>query len=276
MNKAIQRLVRVLPRALLSRITGFLVRLRLPPVIMRPVLRMFVKLAAIDMSESSTPLSDFRSIEELFIRRLKPDARTISGGLSSPCDGMVTLSQKVENGSLVQAKGITYSVEELLTDRKFVLDDTAASAVTIYLSPRDYHRVHSPVNGTVTQVAYFPGDLWPVNDTFRSLVPKLFVKNERLVIRLEIAGGGVAHVVMVGALNVGRMSTPFMPNFRTNSRANRHHRVVRLSRQVCAGDELGVFMLGSTVVLVLDEEAASRFNLTSEERRLKAGEQLNV
>lgn len=270
---ALFRLVKMLPRCLLSRITGMLVRLRLPGPLMRPVLRYFVRRASIDMTEAQEPLAHYRTIEEVFTRRLRPGARPISGAVSAPSDGMLTLSQDVDGGCLLQAKGLTYSVNELLTGCSSRSPrDEPSRALTIYLSPRDYHRVHAPLAGRVTDITYLPGDLWPVNNTFVSLVPRLFVRNERLVLRMELNGGGAVYVVMVGALNVGRMATPFMPDFVTNSSRWSKPSSITLDAPVEQGDELGMFMLGSTVVMVFNREAAARFAFTTTERRLRAGE----
>ncbi len=235
---------------------------------MQPLLKLFVRATSINMAEALHPLSTYRTLEELFTRRLKPAARPVSGAVCAPCDGMLTLSQPVKNDSVLQAKGLSYSVSELLGGGAFV----PARAVTTYLSPSDYHRVHSPVSGELVNIRYFPGDLWPVNDLFVRLIPQLFVKNERLVLRINMHGGGVVHVVMIGALNVGRMSTPFLPDFVTNACRNRKPQAVDLSAPVNQGDEIGIFMLGSTVVLVFDEIANSRLRFTAPGQRLTTGE----
>ncbi|MBY0546767.1 MAG: archaetidylserine decarboxylase [Candidatus Obscuribacterales bacterium] len=278
----IYRLVKALPRTLLSRLVGWLVRFRLPAVMTRQVLRTFVHMARIDMKEAELPLSAYGTIEEVFARRLKPGMRTIVGEVSAPSDGVLTLSEPVNQGTTLQVKGLTYSVNELLHGKPVQTPNSQpAHAMTVYLSPRNYHRVHAPVDGTVTEVKYFPGDLWPVNDRFIRLVPSLFVRNERMVIRIGTNGGGAVHVVMVGALNVGRMTTPLVSNFVTNATSRRKPFVVNLQRPVCRGDELGVFMLGSTVVLIFDEVAAERFKFSARDdgdnklpRTLKMGEQI--
>lgn len=278
----IYRLVKALPRPLLSRVVGWLVRLRMPAVMARPVLRTFVRLARIDMNEAEHPLSAYHTIEDVFARRLKPGMRTIVGEVMAPSDGVLTLSEPATRGTTLQVKGLAYSVNELLHGKPVkTADSQPAHAMTVYLSPRNYHRVHAPVDGTVTEVKYFPGDLWPVNDKFIRLVPSLFVRNERMVIRIETNGGGVVHVVMVGALNVGRMTTPLVNDFVSNDSSKRKLFVVTRQHPVSRGDEIGVFMLGSTVVMIFDAVAAERFKFSPGgngdnklPRTLKMGEQI--
>lgn len=262
----IYRLVRALPRPLLSRLVGWLVRLRLPAVLSLPLVRTFVRLARIDMSEAELPIDAYRTIEDVFARRLKPDARIICGDISSPSDGVLTLSEPVHEGSTMQVKGLAYSVNELLHgDHVKTADTKPAHALTVYLSPRNYHRVHSPVSGVVREIRYFPGDLWPVNEKFIRLVPSLFVRNERLVLRIDMPERGVVHVVMVGALNVGRMTTPLLPDFVSNATSARKPFTVAMNHDVRPGDELGVFLLGSTVVMIFDEVAAERYQFPCHE-----------
>jgi len=155
---------------------------------------------------------------------------------------------------------------------------------TIYLAPHNYHRVHCPIDGSLKKIRYFPGKLWPVNPPFLKSIPRLFVKNERLVFEIVVPEGGTVFVVMVGALNVGRMQTPFVPDFFTNSihrqfgALRQEHNLSILTSGVGIGCELGGFMLGSTVVVVFDDIIASRFQIcqTSKSRQIKMGESLLI
>jgi phosphatidylserine decarboxylase len=255
----------LLPKNFLSYATGFAVRLRFPAPIARLLCRSFADAFRLDMSEAEKPLHDYATIEEVFTRRLKPGARQIATPLCSPADGFLARSGPLADGrTAIQAKGHDYSVHELVGG---ALDPSLADVdfawfTTIYLAPHNYHRVHSPWAGRLTKIRSIPGDLWPVNKPFVARIPRLFARNERMVFDFELDGGGRAYAVMVGALNVGRIHTAFAPHLTTNTL----HRVTSggaaveatIDRPVAAGDELGMFMLGSTVVLVLDRRATER------------------
>jgi phosphatidylserine decarboxylase len=135
--------------------------------------------------------------------------------------------------------------------------------------------VHSPVNGQLEKMRYIPGELWPVNEPFVRFTPRLFVRNERLVFDIrEEKSGGLVHVVMVGALNVGRISTPFWPGMFTNTKDARV-KYLRTERQKSAahhllcGQEIGTFMLGSTVVIVWDKKVSEYYNLKNQTEKSK-------
>jgi phosphatidylserine decarboxylase len=127
---------------------------------------------------------------------------------------------------------------------------------TIYLAPHNYHRVHAPMSGKIESIEWIPGCLWPVAPEVIPYIPALFTKNERLVFKLKVRESKTLYLVMVGALNVGRISTPFWPNLHTNN--GQKERVKRdfENTALMIGQELGTFHLGSTVVMVLDQELA--------------------
>jgi phosphatidylserine decarboxylase len=254
-----------LPKNLISYLVGAVVRIRWPKKVANVVNRAFAAAFRLDLSEAALPLGDYETIEDVFTRKLKPGVRPISLPVCSPADGVLARSQPAPEGRAVQAKGILYSLEELVyagCDVPVADRPRFAWFQTVYLAPHNYHRVHSPVTGRITEIRYVPGQLWPVNVPFVLRIPQLFVKNERLVFDVELAGGGKVAVVMVGALNVGRMVTPLAPDLVTNdgSRQVSQPGVQRLAVDfaVAAGDELGTFMLGSTVVTAFDDVALAR------------------
>lgn len=253
----IYALMLLVPKNLLSFLTGWLARLRLPEGLQQKANRIFVWLFRIDMSEAEQPLAQYRTIEEVFTRGLAKEARPIASEPVSPADGTLSLIQPVTHGVTLQAKGIRYYVDELVGSEEELDYQWAA---TIYLAPHNYHRVHSPVAGRLVEVRHIPGELWPVNRPFVGLVPRLFVRNERLVFDIHPEGGGRVMVVMVGALNVGRMRTPYVEGLLTNSGGEfQKEGVVQpyaLAHTIAAGAELGTFMLGSTAVVIWDREAA--------------------
>jgi phosphatidylserine decarboxylase len=247
----------LLPKNLISMMTGHFVRIRWPQSIGRWLNRLFVGVFRIQMAEAAHPLEAYTTIEEVFTRTLAPNQRPIDIEPVSPADGTLSVSQALRDGHIIQAKGLWYEADELI-GRPSGSEVSWAWATTVYLAPHNYHRVHAPVTGKVVSISYLPGELWPVNKSLVSRLPRLFVRNERLVFELAWEGGGTVFLVMVGAFNVGRMVTPLLPDLVTNSGGSVEPRQFMLDRQIGAGDELGTFMLGSTVVLVWDQAAATR------------------
>ena len=146
-----------------------------------------------------------------------------------------------------------YALQELAFGRFDSCDsEELSSFATIDLAPHNYHRVHSPVGGVIRKIRYIPGELWPVNEPFVRFMPRLFNRNERLSFEIRLPNGGVVHAVMVGALNVGNLA-PISKAFIQPEKD--------VEIEIKSGDELGTFMLGSTVVLVLDSSATDQFDL---------------
>jgi phosphatidylserine decarboxylase len=261
-------LFRFIPKNLLSLLVGAIVRLRLPRPVARWLVSGFVRAFRLDLTEAQLRLEDFATIEDVFIRRLKPDARPVQPPICSPADGYLAVSAPAELGRAVQAKGRSYNLIELIFDRdpKRPYDFDPHWYQTVYLAPHNYHRVHAPFSGVVERVRYVPGELWPVNAAFVRRVVNLFSRNERLVFDFKLDGGGRAYVIMVGATNVGRMVTPLVPELVTNSAMRQLTPLLTTHefpepRRVTIGDELGTFMLGSTVVVVYDKLALSGLSL---------------
>jgi len=262
-----------IPKNLLSYLTGVFVRIKFPAIMQSYINLGFVKLFGIDMTEAARSLGDYACIEDLFVRDLKPNSRKISGPYVSSADGRVEMSRAMTRDGALQAKGLTYKIDELIYGQRGEQTSKTSDLVpawytTVYLAPHNYHRVHAPFSGKLIRLRYIPGELWPVNRLAVTSVPRLFVRNERLVFEFELDQGARAWLVMVGALNVGRMSTHICPGFVTNSfsrllagkSANRELLPPNGGVTVAAGDELGVFMLGSTTVTVLDAKAVTYLN----------------
>ncbi len=224
-----------------------------------------------DLTEAADPIGAYRSASDLFTRRLREGARSwpSSGVAASPVDGIVGQSGRIEEGRALQAKGRTYTVAELLDDPRMSERFTDGSFLTIYLSPRHYHRIHGPVSGRVARARHVPGRLLPVNAPAVRLVDRLFPRNERLVTYLEsaapdgepdvaagtgaVAGMATVAVVAVGAFNVGRITAAFDQTLVTNRRGARAEtRLYQPALPVERGDELMTFHLGSTVVLLFE------------------------
>jgi phosphatidylserine decarboxylase len=209
-----------------------------------------------DLDEVERPLAEYGSLDAFFTRRLKDGARPIAAdadAIVSPCDGAIAESGIAGGGRLIQAKGIDYKLENLIPDEEAVKRFEGGAFVTIYLAPRDYHRVHFPVEGSVNGFQHIPGALFPVNRLAANNIGGLFTLNERLVTFTTTPAGEVA-VVMVAATGVGHITVTY--DAVETHRPGRGRAGPRLRyaapRPVRRGEELGAFHLGSTVVLLFE------------------------
>lgn len=260
------RLLHLVPKNLLSHAFGQVVSARLPLGLHRGIRDWFIKSYQVDCSDAEKPVSAYETLGDFFIRRLKPGARPLaSSPLISPVDGALTQMgrfQAAEESRLTQIKGLDYRLEDLAGpgwDLKDYRD--GGGWMTIYLAPYNYHRIHSPLAGAVTRVAYIPGALWPVNTWSVSHIPGLFVVNERIAV--EIAGPeGKAILVMVGATNVGRITLDFNADIAGNARPRSASGIWKPASPIPMdkGQGLGCFELGSTVILLLSAPLASRLD----------------
>ncbi|MBK8480134.1 MAG: phosphatidylserine decarboxylase [Proteobacteria bacterium] len=233
------------PLALYTRLLGRLAAIPLPPPLRQPILRRFAARLGIDAAEAELPLDQYASVGEFFARRLRAGARAVdprATTLVSPVDGTVTACGTVRGSRLLQAKGIDYEVSELLGDARLAARFEGGVYLTIYLHPRDYHRIHAPVAGSLRTLRRIAGALLPVQHWVVDRVPGLFVRNERLVFELAGALGPLA-LVCVGAAGVGLITTtvPEGPGSFT---------VFTRPLEVDKGQELAAFRLGSTVILL--------------------------
>jgi phosphatidylserine decarboxylase len=244
-----------------SAFIGMSARAPVPAFLRRAAYHAFANVVGADLSEAEQDLAAYRTFGEMFARRLQPGRRVVDEGehvVVSPCDGRVAEFGDITAGSLIQAKGREYTVAELVADDALAAELHHGRYLTVYLSPRDYHRVHSPVDGVISGYEYLPGTLWPVSDRFTRRVDRLLARNERAVMTLQTPQGPVV-VVMVGAAGVGNLWISLDDREtrtwrRTFGRSER--RKVELSpTELTRGDELGAFYLGSTVVMLLPPKA---------------------
>jgi phosphatidylserine decarboxylase len=239
------------------------------PARLRPLAyRAFARAVGANLDEVELDLAGYPSLGDFFARKLRRGARVIDtapGAIISPCDGVVAARGLAVAGALVQAKGRTYRLAELVADGELAAQLTGGAYATIYLSPRDYHRVHAPADAAVLGYDYLPGSLWSVNPRVAARRDGLLARNERVVIRMNAGALGHIALVMVGAGGVGnmRLAEALGGGDGTNGasgpvdsarwRAAREPRRVELSGvRVARGDELGAFRLGSTVVVVFE------------------------
>ncbi|MEA3276334.1 MAG: archaetidylserine decarboxylase [Pseudomonadota bacterium] len=249
----------LLPHHPLSALMYRATRIRWRPLkdlIIRRVIHHF----GVDMSEAERPdLDAYASFNGFFTRALRPGARPIApqeDAVACPADGALSQLGIIEDGRIFQAKGHDYSLIELLGGNGDWADRLDGGAfATIYLSPRDYHRVHMPRAGTLREMVHVPGRLFSVNPVTTSLVPRLFARNERVVCLFEGDAGPMA-VILVGAIFVGSMDTVWAGQItpsagRTLSRCYEGSDAVRLAK----GEEMGRFNMGSTVILLFPPDS---------------------
>lgn len=245
------RFLRYVPKNHLSRLIGRLVHVKLPKPIARRLVHWFARTYQIDVDAAAQPVDHYPSIGHFFTRDLAEGLRPIESDFVSPVDGRLRNYGTIENGRIEQVKGKSYSLA------RFLADDNAAryengTFFNLYLSPQDYHHIHSPVGGRIVRSVHIPGRLWPVNDWSLANIDELFSINERVVTYIDCDFGRVA-VVMIGATNVGRISVVY-DSFISNA-AGTNRTAIRNydpAIDIRVGDRLGTFHMGSSVVMLLE------------------------
>ena len=267
MDQLFLSLQRLLPQHGLSRLIGMLAKSD-HPVIRKALIKGFLQLYDVNLSDAALEdVEDYRSFNDFFTRSLKSDARTIcgdEGAIVSPVDGCISQLGAIEGGTLFQAKGHKYRLSSLAGDTGRGLD--GGKFCTIYLAPADYHRVHLPCNGELVETRAFPGALFSVNGTTEAGIEGLFCRNERLVCRFETEFGPML-VIFVGALIVASIETvwpgPSSPYQRQSVQA--------LSEMLRQGDEIGRFLLGSTVICCFPPESVDFDNALAPGTNVRMG-----
>lgn len=251
-NRLFDVMMPLLPKNDLSHLVGRIVHRRIPGVLGRKSVEWFAKYYRINLDEAEFPIEQYPSIGELFIRRLKAGVRPVGTGVVHCADAVISEGGKIENQTLIQAKGKLYTVSELLKSSKDADAFEGGQFATYYLCPTDYHRVHSPVDGEIVSSTHVPGELWPVNAWSVNKIETLFGVNERVVVMIDTPQGKVA-LVMVAATNVGNMSMTFDTSISTELRAGDrlpNERIYKPAIKVGRGEEVGIFHMGSTVVML--------------------------
>ena len=239
--------------SLVSQLFGKFASKEFSPSLQRIINNGYVRLMGLDMSEFETPES-YRSLNALFTRSLK-QPRSFSDNpndMISPCDALISEAGIINDALAMQIKGMRYSIEELLTEHveKEKIDALEeGSYVNFYLSPRDYHRYHIPLDLLVKRCIYVPGKLYPVNMPALRNIASLFVKNERVVIECA-SGGKTFFMILVGALNVGKMQVSFEPRIRTNADIQTLQHYTYENLECKKGEDFGCFEMGSTIVIL--------------------------
>jgi phosphatidylserine decarboxylase len=214
---------------------------------------MYVRAYDVDMADVAQANGSYPSFDAFFTRPLRNGARRIGPeNVVSPADGVLVASGSIDAHRRILVKGRPYEIGELVGDDDEGRGLAGGAFGVIYLSPRDYHRVHSPVDGRLSLVRGISGDLFPVNSIGERHVPNLFIKNQRVAMTIDTPEMGPVVVVMVGAMIVGRITVNAVPSSETPLGVYR----LRPPRPVARGDEIGAFHLGSTVVLLTGPRVA--------------------
>ncbi|AXR05233.1 archaetidylserine decarboxylase [Salinimonas sediminis] len=254
----------LLPKHLLSRLVGKLAAAQAGGLTTL-LIKLFIKKYNVDMSEALYPdPGHYKSFNEFFTRPLKDDARPIVGDehtLVHAVDGAVSQFGAIHDDSVFQAKGHDYSLTTLLGGNPAMAKPFKnGQFATVYLAPRDYHRIHMPIDGTLTDMVYVPGDLFSVNPLTAENIPGLFARNERVVAFFDTPVGKMA-MVLVGATIVASIETIWAGTVTPPAGRNVQHwsyeKDAESSVKIGRGEEMGRFKLGSTIVMCFEPDAVN-------------------
>ncbi|WP_288383208.1 archaetidylserine decarboxylase [uncultured Acinetobacter sp.] len=242
----------LVPQHQLSRVVGKLAESE-NLLVKTAVIQAFKSKYGIDLSiAQQADALKYKSFNEFFTRALKDGVRVIDNAqdsIVSPADGAISQIGSIDDGEVFQAKGQSFSVEKLIGDPQLAQPFKHGQFATVYLSPRDYHRVHMPLTGRLTETLYIPGELFSVNQVTAENIPGLFARNERMVCLFDTELGRMA-VVLVGAMIVAGIETVVTGKVKPTGRLELNHHDVVLEK----GDELGRFYLGSTAIVLFEKD----------------------
>ncbi len=252
-------LFKIIPKGFISRLMGFLARLYIPGLILNPVIVRYCNAYKVKPDEIDYPAAGFKTLDQFFTRKLKPGVHKINAekdSVVSPVDASIDRFGRINRGSLIQAKGIEYTINDLIPSG--MADEfTDGSFITLYLSPADYHRIHSPAAGNIIGYSFVPGRLFPVREFIVNGINGLFTKNERIISYIKNKNGLIG-VCKVGAMNVGRITLSYSDSGVETNKFIRRKREFFYSPMdqpaIKKGEELGIFHLGSTVILLFQKD----------------------
>lgn len=271
----------LLPKQAITALAGKLANLKAGKLT-TAVIGWFVKRYNVNMAEAAEPnISNYKTFNDFFTRPLKADGRPLANAdFICPVDGAISQLGNIENDQIFQAKGHAYSTTALVGgDKNLAKKFENGHFACLYLSPKDYHRIHMPCDGTLKNMTYVPGALFSVNPTTAQGVPGLFARNERVVCEFSSAKHGSFIMVLIGATIVGSMATswhdgengiinpPRTSNIRIWSYQDK-------SISLKQGDEMGKFLLGSTVVMLFEKDTLKFNEVWKAERAIKLGEMM--
>jgi phosphatidylserine decarboxylase len=243
----------IAPKYGLSLYAGFCANLKIK-IIKNRLIKKFIRKYGVNMQEAQKERAeDYACYNDFFIRHLKPECRPIAtADITSPVDGFVSERGRINDGLLIQAKGKHYTVKHLLAaDESISSQFNSGYFATLYLSPKDYHRIHMPTDGTLKEMTYVPGKLFSVQPATVRVVSCLFAKNERLVVLFETSAGLMA-MVLVGAVIVGSIGTAWHGDLKRSRKPKKfsYSSTDSIDTILKKAAEMGYFKLGSTVILL--------------------------
>jgi phosphatidylserine decarboxylase len=264
-------ILKLLPKNIFSRFVGFLASRKISSI----AKKWFAKRYKINLDEAEKPLTDYKTLNDFFTRKLKKGVRKIDGkddpkAVVSPVDGKIAQWGRIESGRIIQAKDRLYNVQELLGDSDEAAPFENGWFMTIYLSPTDYHRMHHYMDCAVTGYRYIPGTLFPVNPFSVKHIENLFPVNERLTTYYETDGRKAA-IVKVGATIVGKIKVSYSDTESNISKKGKAE-IFDIPIEVKKGDELGYFAMGSTVVLLFPDKGFEFIDKIPENEKVKVGQ----
>lgn len=254
-SRVASKVIQILPRRQVSQWVGRLCDMPLPPAVSRAVVGGYSRVYRVDMSQVQSRATPYGSFDEFFTRPLTDNARPVASNdneLVSPADGMLQSTGPIESDGAIIVKKQHYNAARLLNDSELAAQLHGGQFAVVYLSPRDYHRVHAPTSGRITEIRGIGGELFPVNSLGQKCTPTLLQDNKRVVVRIDTDTFGPVVVVMVGALIVGRITVPMLPTERDVSEATY---LLDPAWMVEKGQQIGTFHLGSTAVVLVGKHA---------------------
>ena len=248
------------------------------------IIKQFARAYKINWQEAAQPNpSDYPTFNQFFTRALKDGARPIVSGnkqIALPADGRVSQSGAIHGNQLLQAKGHSFTLADLLAgDHELATQFANGTFITTYLSPRDYHRVHMPCAATLRQMVYVPGELYSVNPFLAQHIPNLFARNERVICIFDTAFGKMAQILVGATITAsirttwaGIINPPRSENIRVWDYPAEGEQAVRFNK----GDEMGAFLLGSTVINLFPHNAITLDERLQENAETRVGELLGT
>lgn len=268
---------RVLPKHALSRIIGRIAESK-TPWLKNLLIKRAISAFSINMQEAASDnLDDYENFNAFFTRALKDDARVIGNDPKSVCcpaDGVVSQAGIIDKTRILQAKGLNYSINRLLGNSASAQRFNNGSFATIYLSPKDYHRVHMPIAGTLRATRYIPGELFSVNDKTAQGLEELFARNERLVCEFESELAGNFVVVFVGAMLVAGIETVWGGFEKPGPGAVRETDFADRQLTYAKGEEIGQFKFGSTAIILFEKDRVTGLESLNPQAPVMMGQQI--
>ena len=272
----------LLPKQAITALAGKLANLQCGTATTK-VIAWFVQRYQVNMAEAANPdISSYKTFNDFFTRPLKANARPLANAdFICPVDGAISQYGNIEQDQIFQAKNHNYSSLTLLAGNQTLANKFQNGRFAcLYLSPKDYHRIHMPCDGTLKSMAYVPGDLFSVNPNTAANVPNLFARNERVVCEFESAQHGTFVMVLVGATIVGSMATVWHDSANKvinppRSKNVRNWNYADKNIVLKQGDEMGRFLLGSTVVMLFEKDALQFNSDWQPARAIRLGEKMS-